>query len=153
MNQMDIKLPGPKLKLRKGEYGGNRKLQTFRYCNFCDQLFGPLNNLSRKFCSYKCKVDAQTTGRKIFRKTITKARSAQSLLAYHVKAGNIIKPSICEECGIKNKKIEAAHYNYDEPLRVKWLCRACHVRWDKQNPKNATFIVKDGKILQGRRRS
>lgn len=120
--------------------GGNRKPQTFRDCAECGQRFGPLPYLAKKFCSYACKVKAQTTGRKTFRKTISKARSAQSLLAYHIKVGNIIRPITCEQCAASGK-IEGAHYDYDEPLRVRWLCRSCHRKWDKQEPKNATVIV------------
>jgi len=37
--------------------------------------------------------------------------------------------------------IEAAHHDYDQPLHVRWLCRSCHVRWDKREPKNGTVVV------------
>lgn len=134
----DLKLPGPKLNHRKGAKGGNRKPQTFRECGYCKNMFGPLPTLRQKFCSYGCKVKNQSTGRTCTRKTISKARSAQSLLRYHIQAGNITRPKICEQCGIKSK-IEGAHYNYDEPLRVRWLCRSCHIIWDKADPKNATY--------------
>ncbi|MGE4157629.1 MAG: hypothetical protein AB7F75_00865 [Planctomycetota bacterium] len=100
-----------------------------------------LPRLRRRFCSSACKVKAQTTGRMTKRRTITKARSAQSLLRYHVQAGHIVRPDCCEACGEKSKRIEAAHYTYDEPLRVRWLCVSCHRRWDKQQPKNATVVV------------
>ena len=119
---------------------GNKKPQTFRDCACCDKRFGPLDRLSQKFCSIECKVRAQTTGRKVARKTIAKARSAQSLLRYHIQAGKITRPERCEQCSAV-AKIEGAHFNYDEPLRVRWLCRSCHVRWDKAEPKNATVIV------------
>lgn len=137
----DLKRPGPTLKFRKGANGGNRKPQTFRHCAQCKTLFGPIDRLAQKFCSYPCKVAAQSTGRMVARKTVPKARSAQSLLRYHVQAGNIIRPSRCEECSATDRKIEGAHHNYDEPLRVRWLCRSCHVRWDKAEPKNATVRV------------
>ncbi|MFQ6047992.1 MAG: hypothetical protein ACE5K7_01350 [Phycisphaerae bacterium] len=67
-------------------------------------------------------------------------------------AGHITRPSVCEECGATDRKIEAAHYDYDEPLRVRWLCRSCHVRWDRREPKGATFVVceeKDAQRWQG----
>jgi hypothetical protein len=119
---------------------GNKKPQTFRDCAHCGVRFGPLDRLSVRFCSYACKVAAQMTGRKTFRKTVTTARSAQSLLAYHIKAGNIVRPDRCEQCG-EQRKIEGAHYDYAEPLRVRWLCVPCHRRWDKAEPKGATVIV------------
>lgn len=121
---------------------GNGKPQTFRLCENCHVRYGPLDRLNKKFCSNKCKHEAQKTGRKTYRKTITKARSAQSLLAYHVNVGNIVRPSKCSQCGVVGKKIEGAHFNYDEPLRVRWLCCSCHRKWDKAEPKNATYRVK-----------
>lgn len=114
---------------------------TFKSCPWCKCLFGPVEHLSRKFCSKACVYRAHTTGRRTFRKTYTKARNAQSLLRYHVQAGHIVRPTVCEECGATDRRIEGAHFNYDEPLRVRWLCKSCHVRWDKREPKNATFIV------------
>ena len=121
--------------------GGNKKFQTFGLCPVCHCIFGPVDRLSRQFCSYECKSASQATGRKSLRRTTAKARSAQSLVRYHVLAGHMVRPKVCEECGAANRKIEAAHYDYDEPLRVRWLCRSCHVRWDKQQPKNGTELV------------
>jgi hypothetical protein len=115
--------------------------QTFKNCESCRSKFGPVNRLSQRFCSYVCKVKAQTTGRKTFRRTITNARNAQRLLRYHIQSGNIVRPSVCDECSATDRKIEGAHFNYDEPLRVRWLCRSCHVRWDKAEPKHGTVIV------------
>jgi hypothetical protein len=115
---------------------------TFLICRHCDQVFGPVDHLGRRFCSKQCKVAAACTGRKTIRKTISKARSAQSLLRYHVQAGHIVRPTTCEECGATDRRIEGAHFNYDEPLRVRWLCVPCHRRWDKREPKQATYAVR-----------
>lgn len=128
-----IKKPGP------SKRGGNRKPQTFRSCEQCKLTFGPLNRLSQRFCSYRCKVVAQTTGRKTFRITIPKARRAQRRIAYLIQIGQLTRPNKCEQCS-KQCKTEAAHYNYDEPTNIRWLCRPCHVRWDKLDPKNATIV-------------
>ena len=114
---------------------------TFLICQHCGQLFGPVNHLDRRFCSKACKYAAATTGRKMLRRTTRKARSAQSLLRYHIQAGHISRPTTCEECGATNRSIEGAHFNYDEPLRVRWLCVPCHRRWDKRQPKHATYTV------------
>lgn len=129
---------------RNGKLGGNRKPQRFRSCQQCNSLFGPIKRLSVRFCSYRCKVAAQTTGRKTFRETIPEARRAQRAVAYNVNVGKIVRPDTCEECG-KRARIEAAHYNYSEPLRVRWLCRSCHVQWDRVEPKGATRIMTGGK--------
>lgn len=124
---------------------------TFLLCRCCGQLFGPVKHLNRLFCSYGCKVRAQTTGRQTVRRTNRKARNAQSLLRYHVQAGHIVRPSVCEECGATDRSIEGAHYDYDEPLRVRWLCIPCHRRWDKREPKGATYVAASPAGVEGGR--
>ena len=47
-----------------------------------------------------------------------KARSA-------FKTGRIQKPLFCEVCG-KKGKLERHHPNYNKPLEVIWVDRACH---------------------------
>lgn len=42
-----------------------------------------------------------------------------------IKAGRIIRPTTCENCG-EEKRLQAHHYDYSKPLDVKWLCRQCH---------------------------
>lgn len=130
----------PNCSRRERRRGGNRRPRTWTICPVCLTIF-PMPNLRRRFCSYACKVKAQTTGRRTFRRTTAQARNAQSLVRYHVQAGNLVRPDAREECGATNRRIEAAHFNYDEPLRVRWLCRSCHVRWDKQHPKGGTVVV------------
>lgn len=127
--------------LRQGLVGGNRKPQTFKSCGICGILFGPIRHLSRRFCSVECKVAAQATGIKVTRRTLRKARSAQSLLQYHVNRGNIIRPVVCERCGNNNCKIEASHRDYGKPLEVDWLCISCHRKEDCARPRGATVIV------------
>ncbi len=130
----------------KRRVGGNRRPRSWTICPVCLSVF-VLARLDRRFCSCACKVKAQTTGRRTKRRTTTKARSAQSLLRYHVQAGNIVRPMTCEECGATDRPIEGAHFNYDEPLRVRWLCISCHRRWDKQEPKQATYkVVEESKV-------
>lgn len=107
--------------------------KTHKNCQSCGVLF-PVDHLVRKFCSYKCKVVAQSTGIKTRWIGTTEARRAQRRIAYAIGKGDIVRPDTCEECGVKSR-IEAAHYNYNEPLRVRWLCRSCHSKWDYKQPK------------------
>ena len=51
-----------------------------------------------------------------------------------IKAGDLVRPGACEECG-KQCKPDAAHYDYADRFRVRWLCRSCHTTWDAGNPK------------------
>jgi len=86
----------------------------------------------------ECKAIAQRTEIHRKHRPTRAARKAQSLIRYHVESGKLQRPEACEECG-KAEKIEAAHFNYDEPLRVRWLCCSCHRRWDKRDPKRGTI--------------
>ena len=87
----------------------------------------------------ECKAMSQRTGIQRIHRPTSAARRAQSLVRYRVDAGNIQRPETCEACGATGR-IEAAHFNYEEPLRVRWLCCSCHRRWDKREPKNGTVV-------------
>lgn len=138
LNQTVIKRPGLRSKCKK--QGGNRKPQTFKIC-ICGKEFGPVYALKQKYCSKLChyKNAPKTVNHKHVR--TKEAMSANRKLSYNILKGNIIRPNVCEDCGCDNKKIEGAHFNYKEPLKVRWLCRSCHVRWDKIEPNGGTKIV------------
>ncbi len=44
-----------------------------------------------------------------------------------IRAGRLIKPERCSECG-ESEKVDAHHEDYSKPLEVSWLCRKCHSR-------------------------
>jgi hypothetical protein len=108
--------------------------QTFLDCETCGQRFGPVNHLARRFCSRWCAWIAKRTGRKPKLEPTAQARYAQSIVAYYVRTGKLERPTHCNECGLPGR-IEAAHENYNDPLAIRWLCRSCHVKWDKRQPK------------------
>lgn len=45
-----------------------------------------------------------------------------------VKRGDLIRPEACEFCGDEHSRIEGHHPDYNEPLRVLWLCPSCHTK-------------------------
>lgn len=52
-----------------------------------------------------------------------------------LRDGTLVRPETCEECDgalafAHTRPLHAAHYNYDEPLRIRWLCSSCHKTWD-----------------------
>jgi hypothetical protein len=42
--------------------------------------------------------------------------------------GEIKKPGRCSHCNRHHKYIEAHHTDYNDPRKIIWLCRPCHVR-------------------------
>jgi len=128
------------VKLCSPECKAKHRPQTFKSCECCGSTFGPVDHISRKFCSYECKTKAQTTGRKRKFIATTEARRANRQVAYAVSTGRLIRLHQCEQCGVECKT-EGAHFDYDRPLDVRWLCRSCHVRWDAADPKGGGASV------------
>jgi hypothetical protein len=61
-----------------------------------------------------------------------------------LKSGALVRPEVCENCGIPGtEKPQAAHDDYTQPLDVRWLCRNCHMIWDHDRPKTARFERKE----------
>lgn len=56
--------------------------------------------------------------------------NAHAIVYKAIQSGRIAKDS-CEICGAE--KAEAHHDDYNYPLRVRWLCKKCHVEWHKNN--------------------
>jgi hypothetical protein len=50
--------------------------------------------------------------------------------------GELVRPETCEFCGKSGLYIGPAHYDYSQPLSVRWLCRPCHRLWDAHEPKS-----------------
>lgn len=63
---------------------------------------------------------------KIRRQKNPKLFSAGKKLLTAIKSGKLKRPSVCEKCGKKGKRIIAHHYDYDKPLDVLWICEICH---------------------------
>jgi len=121
-------------KLCSDECKAAHRPQTFKRCQCCGETFGPVERLSRKYCSQACKIKSQTTGQKRKFVATPEARSANRKIAYAIQTGKISRAQKCEECGAVGKT-EAAHFDYSRPMDVRWLCRSCHVRWDLMQPK------------------
>lgn len=68
------------------------------------------------------------------RHRVQMTNKATSAVYLAIKAGKLVRPTTCEQCG-NGGRIQAAHSDYSQPLAVRWLCIPCHVRWDKEQPK------------------
>jgi len=71
-----------------------------------------------------------------------KKEKARDILNKAVKTGIILKPDICAKCG-RAIKLTAHHDNYDEPLKVEWLCYECHGKLHRKDnqPRNDNLRV------------
>lgn len=52
---------------------------------------------------------------------------ARSTASKALLAGKIVRPPECSMCG-ETTVVEMHHPNYDERLRIVWLCRPCHMK-------------------------
>ena len=64
------------------------------------------------------------------RKSREKYHAVRTKLNQALKNGKI-KRGPCEVCGAE--KAEAHHDNYNEPLKVRWLCKSCHTKWHRKH--------------------
>ena len=53
---------------------------------------------------------------------------ARKKLRRQVKIGNIVRPTVCSDCGSTDRKIQAHHNDYSKPLDVVWVCSLCHAK-------------------------
>lgn len=56
-------------------------------------------------------------------------REANTAVYRAVKAGKLIRPAACQDCGISCKP-HAHHEDYSKKLEVVWLCCPCHKKRD-----------------------
>jgi len=65
-------------------------------------------------------------------KNVTKV-AASAKLNGAIRAGDILRPEICGECGKPSKVIHGHHDDYLLPLEVRWMCPMCHMAWHGKN--------------------
>ena len=74
------------------------------------------------------------------------------IVAAAKKAGILIVPALCQRCGRKTQ-LQAHHPNYDELLKVRFLCKKCHCQEDKertsQNPVAVISAEVDPSVKEG----
>lgn len=121
--------------------GNNKNLRIQFRCDFCGKWSSDrpshYKRKLRHFCSRRCYADYVKNVMKpeecnaykngglppSEKKRRIKARSDLN----HAIRDRRIKRLPCESCG--SSKSEGHHLNYDEPLKVKWLCKKCH--WEE----------------------
>ena len=73
-------------------------------------------------------------GLAIQRERYPERKHARDAVYRAVKEGRLIKPDRCEDCGATGR-IEGHHHSYEPEhwLDVKWVCKRCHNKRDKQD--------------------
>lgn len=70
-------------------------------------------------------------------------QSNKTKYACHIITNNALRDGIitkkpCKKCG--DKKVQAHHKNYFEPLKITWLCRACHAQEHHKHKKDYQYL-------------
>lgn len=63
---------------------------------------------------------------------IKKQHEAHILVQYAIKLSLLKKSLQCEECGITSDKLDGHHRDYEKPLEIRWVCRKCHRKIEKE---------------------
>lgn len=71
-------------------------------------------------------AEVKRAERQAWRKRHPEQRGAHRTVAKAVKAGRLVRPELCEDCG-QPGQIQAHHDDYSKRLVVRWLCHACHI--------------------------
>ena len=50
---------------------------------------------------------------------------ARRKLYLAINKGLLIRPDVCDMCK-EQRKVDAHHSDYNEPLKVDWVCKSCH---------------------------
>jgi hypothetical protein len=111
---------------------GKAKGVISRQCSRCDGDLGDRYGKQR-YCK-ACHAKHMREHRPKHRDLLPEARKKANARAYanvYLKRG-IIKKKDCE-CG--SSKSQMHHPDYDKPLEVIWMCRACHLKHHKLNGK------------------
>lgn len=127
--------------------------QLLKICNRCNQT-KPISEFDKdkshkdglnnwcKACKYEQKKNYRSTPlghqdylarNKKYRVNNVEKDRARDQVWMAVSRGRLVRPSICQSCGVECKP-EAHHYNgYGKGHRydIQWLCKKCHTEADK----------------------
>ena len=77
-----------------------------------------------------CVLHAQANTARVKRWTIQNpptraARDARNALMTAIRRGELVRPTVCSVCGVKDRKINGYHPDPLEPTRILWVCYRC----------------------------
>lgn len=115
------------IKAYKTRYNAENKDKVSKWNH--DKYLRHKNEYLKKHKEYLDEHRAEVNER---RRTYKKRKTdyAGNKLNYAVRTGEI-KRRPCEVCGAT--EAEAHHDNYNNPLEIRWLCKAHHSEWHRKN--------------------
>ena len=120
------KVCGTPLTTRYTRLCRNCDLARMRWCKLCQKALAVGNS---PFCA-DCRSSYLRTYYREYqrRERMTERGLARVKATRAVKRGKLIRPLLCESCGIapNGKPLHAHHPDYSKPFDVVWLCIACH---------------------------
>ena len=89
---------------------------------------------SRAACAnaYIKRKERQKADTKNRRALQPRKHQAHAITTMAITSKMIDRPANCQKCGIACRP-EAHHDDYKWPLKVRWLCRVCHIAWHQKN--------------------
>jgi hypothetical protein len=120
----------PRLYIAARETSTRKRGVIKNRCSNCD---GPLepHRIGKQCYCLACHAEYMRLHRPKHSELKPEAKQKANARSYaHVyrDRGHIeIKP--CEECG--SEEAQMHHEDYSKPLKVKWLCRPCHLGWHR----------------------
>lgn len=127
--------------------GNNKNIRVKFNCEYCGKESSDkpshFKKKKRHFCSMTCyakyrrdylpKEEQHRFGTGLPVNEQVKRRKAREILNHAIRDGKIYGPLPCAVCH-STHDIQAHHENYDEPLKVKWLCFKHHRQLHYENP-------------------
>lgn len=107
------------------EFSGKYGLRS--WCKDCDSEYSKRRNHYKTHKAEYLRLYAQQYQNDPRNRIKIKARL---LTKQAIKQGLIKPKDFCEECG-SNENIEIHHPNYNEPLKIQWLCKRHHWKADQ----------------------
>jgi hypothetical protein len=77
---------------------------------------------------------------------------ARRLLRSAVECRRVLKPVVCEDCGLATqaRALHGHHEDYSKPLVVVWVCRKCHGKRHRLEAESAALVARLAEALAGK---
>ena len=106
-------------------------LQSYRLERYAEDP----ERIRRQVKEYRART--QNAAIKAYKKRYPRKQQARRYVDMALLFGDLVRPEKCSQCLIECKP-DAHHEDYEKPLQVEWLCRVCHGKRHRKNPRKST---------------